>query len=315
MVIRNAGRPAGVVISVSGRPLDPSAGRRGAVAVFHDITARKEAERRLAKASERLKAELTLREATEAALRAREAELEAFAGIVAHDLKAPLTTVAGFAEVLRDCLDGRPGGPGAEEVLYLDRISGGVGRMRHLIDDLLTYATARDGAIGPVPVALQTVVADVVTERTAHLRTGQHPDGAPRQFPDIYTGPLPTVRADPALLRQLLDNLIGNALTYTMPRQPARIDISAHAEGDGWVRVDVADRGVGVPASDRDQVLTAFHRVRAPGSPGGTGLGLAICHRIVDRHGGAIAVTDNPGGGGPRPSRRRWSLRRPLRDW
>ena len=232
MVIRNAGRPDGIPLSVSGRPLHDQAGRAGAVAVFHDITDRKAAEARL--------------DAMIAELRDREADLRAFAGVAAHDLKSPLTAVAGFAELLEDSLVA--GADPAALRPTAARIVAGVGRMGRLIDDLLAYATARDGQLHQEPVDLTGLVREVITERTAHLRGGTE-DGRAALFPDIYTGPLPVTLADPAMVRQLLDNLIGNALKYTLPGQPARIDISAHARSgdEGWVRVEIADRGIGIP--------------------------------------------------------------------
>jgi PAS domain S-box-containing protein len=277
MVIRNPGRPDAMMISVSAQPLR-ARDRPGAVAVFHDITARKQAEAELQN-------ELARRLASEA-------ELREFAGVVAHDLNAPLAAVCGYAEVLRDDLQA---GLAAEPTV--DKILAGVARMRDLIDDLLTYTTARDGACHLQPVDLQAVVSAVITERTDHLRAAARTGGG-GLFPDIYTGPLPSVTADPAMLRQLLDNLIGNALKYTVPGQPARVDISAHArDGDTTVRVEIADRGIGIPPGEHEQVFSSFHRAHASHSYTGTGLGLAICQRIIDRHGGRIGVTDNPGGG------------------
>ncbi|GAA2672880.1 ATP-binding protein [Actinoplanes palleronii] len=227
------------------------------------------------------------------ALREREADLQAFAGVAAHDLKAPLAAVAGYAEILEDeLLDADPTVRG-----MLGRITGGVDRMRRLIDDLLAYATARDAALDLRPVDLGDVVAQVIAERTAHLRRTTR-DGLPVLFPDIYTGPLPTVYADPAMIRQLLDNLIGNALKYTLPCQPARIDISAHHRpGDTEHRIVIADRGIGIPDPEKPHVFTSFRRAGNHGDRPGTGLGLAICHRIVDRHHGTITAGDNPGGG------------------
>jgi signal transduction histidine kinase len=108
--------------------------------------------------------------------------------------------------------------------------------------------------------------------------------------------PLPVVPGDATLLRQVLDNLIGNAIKYTAEGHQPYVRISSRPEGD-TVRIDVADRGIGIPEDQRDSVFTAFSR--ADGSEGypGTGLGLAIVHRIVERHGGRTGVTDNPGGG------------------
>jgi PAS domain S-box-containing protein len=426
MIIRNAGHPQGVTISVSARPLPTADGHRGAVAVFHDITARKTAEAELAAAGDTLRAELAARttaedelraardaladqktyltqvldaidvtvitcdttgtimhanrtarrampadadaasvatatarvglthpdgalvavddtplmralrgehvdgmEATIAlpdgsskalllharpltdtageligavaasynvtALRDREADLRAFAGVAAHDLKAPLAAVAGYAEILDEDLLDTTTAPMVRT--SLTRIRSGVDRMRRLIDDLLHYATARDADLHLQPVDLNDVVTDVIAERTAHLRSTTT-DGQPVLFPDIYTGPLPTVHADRAMIRQLLDNLIGNAIKYAVPGQPARIDISAHHRpGDTQARIVIADRGIGIPDSEKPHVFATFRRAANHGDRPGTGLGLAICHRIIDRHHGSIAVTDNPGGG------------------
>ncbi len=259
MIIRNADRPEGILISVQGRPLDVGPGQRGAVAVFRDITA----------------------------LREYENDLAAFAGVVAHDLKSPLTAVGAYAEVAADAIDqAEP----EEARQALHRIEGGIQRMRRLIDDLLAYTTARDAAVRPATVDLQKVVADVIAERTDHLPT-------PDLRPDVYVGPLPYVEADPAMIRHVVDNLVGNALKYVQPGQRPRVDISATISADGWVDVEVADRGIGIPDEHKQQIFDTFHRAHAGAGYTGTGLGLAISRRIIDRHGGSIAVADNPGGG------------------
>ncbi|MDR7320661.1 MULTISPECIES: ATP-binding protein [Catenuloplanes] len=229
-------------------------------------------------------------------LRAREAELTAFAGIVAHDLRAPLAAVAGFADVLTHDLDA-----GTEidpDVLRptVARIESGTRRMGQLIDDLLAYATARDAPIRPVPVDLQPMVDDIVSERTAHLHAARPSETSP-PLPSITTGALPVLRADAPMIRQVLDNLIGNALKYTRAQQPAEISITTEKSTDEWATICVADRGIGIPAEQRHSVFTSFHRAHPEQPYTGTGLGLAICWRIVDRHGGSIAIDDNPGGG------------------
>ena len=264
MLIRNEQRPDGILISVDGRPLDPSAGQHGAVAVFHDITE----------------------------LRRYENDLAVFAGVVAHDLKAPLAVVRGHCETAADELSDAPAGPEVREARgALGRIMNAVDRMAALIDTLLAYTTSRDAPLTLRAVPLGPLVAEVIAQRTEHLRPGA---AAP---PDVYVGPLPEVRADPAMLRHVIDNLVGNALKYVPPGRAARIDITAGPADEGWTRIEVADRGIGIPAEDKPAIFESFHRARTAAGYAGTGLGLAICRRIVERHGGAIGVTDNPGGG------------------
>jgi signal transduction histidine kinase len=262
ILVRNAARPDGVLLSVDGRPLDPSAGLRGAVAVFHDITE----------------------------IRRYETDLAVFAGVVAHDLKAPLTLVRAHAEAATEHLAAAPGHPEVTEGRdALFRVIRSVDRMATLIDTLLAYSTARDAPLRTHAVDLDALVAEVVQDRVAHL--------PPADRPSVHLGPLPPVRADPAMLRHLLDNLIGNALKYVRPGTVARIDVTGDQPEPGWIRLEVADRGIGIPDRDKPDVFERFHRAHAGAGYTGTGLGLAICKRIVERHGGRIGVADNPGGG------------------
>lgn len=110
-------------------------------------------------------------------------------------------------------------------------------------------------------------------------------------------GPLLQVQADPELLRHVIDNLLGNALKYTGPGLAAQVEVRAQVLPGGTVRIEVADRGIGIPTADLPKVFDAFHRSANSGGYQGTGLGLAICRRIVERHGGRIGVEENPGGG------------------
>ncbi|MER7009602.1 PAS domain S-box protein [Dactylosporangium sp. NPDC000555] len=224
------------------------------------------------------------------ALRDREAELAAFAGVVAHDLKNPLTGIIGFAEMAAELLhDAVPGGSGVQTAArYVTRVKENAQHMNQLIDDLLAFATARDAPLRPGWADLATIVTHVVTVRTGHL-------AAPDR-PDIVTGDLPTVWADAGMLRQVLDNLIGNAVKYTRPGSRAQVTVAADHAGPA-VRISVADRGIGIPADQRRQVLSQFHRAHTGQGYAGTGLGLAICQRVIERHGGAIEISENPGGG------------------
>lgn len=221
------------------------------------------------------------------ALRDREAELTAFAGIVAHDLRAPLAAISGYVELLEQDLAALD--ELAEFKDTLDRVRNSTDRMCRLIDDLLAYATARDAPLRLEPVDLSEVVDEVVHERTAHLRA----DRAPL----IEAGPLPTVHADPAMIRQMMDNLIGNAIKYTRDSEPAQVRITADRIDAAWAEIQIADRGIGIPADQRTEVFESFARAHRGQAYAGTGLGLAICRRVVDRHGGTISVDDNPLGG------------------
>lgn len=267
MVLSRDGRRCTVMVNV--RPLrDGSGSVIGAVGSMYDITA----------------------------LREREADLAAFAGVVAHDLNSPLAAIDGFSELLQDELaDVVPDGSANECHAHLGRIRRTVDRMRQLIEDLLAYAAAGDANLRLATVDLRAVVDDVVTARMEAVPAQARDTATP---PDVYVGPLPAVHADPGMLRQLFDNLVGNALKYTPPGQPARIDITAQPDADPTrVRIEVADRGIGIPEGQHHAIFAGFHRAHHDAGYAGTGLGLAICVRVVERHGGTIGVLDNPGGG------------------
>jgi PAS domain S-box-containing protein len=289
LVFRHTNRDESVTIGVSARPLCAKAGLTGAVAVYHDITDRKRHEAELAAAAARLAEELGRRRATESELRQQKAELSAFAGIVAHDLKSPLAGIAAYAEAAEDELrDGRLEPEPLRAMLA--RITAGTARMAALIDDLLAYATARDAALQPAEVDLGTLLDDVVAGKIERSVAA----GRPR--PDVYVGPLPAVQADPTTVRQLMTNLIGNAIKYAGPGQAARVDVTGRRHG-AWVHLDIADRGMGIPAGQHKAIFNSFHRAHHGVAVAGTGLGLAICERVVIRHGGTITAADNPGGG------------------
>ncbi|GAB7051371.1 ATP-binding protein [Catenuloplanes indicus] len=220
-------------------------------------------------------------------LREREAELAAFAGIVAHDLKNPLAMVIGYVDLLLDDLSVNAELT-EEHLRTLGRVLSTGRRMRRLIDDLLGMAHARDGALRPADVDLRALAGEVVAERLATAG-----DPAPR----VYVGPLAPVHGDAGMLRQVVDNLIGNAIKYTPPGRAARVDVTTTVLPDGRVRLEVADRGIGIPPGHHAQVFNDFHRAHPADGYAGTGLGLSICRRIVERHGGRIHVEDNPGGG------------------
>ncbi|GIE50804.1 hypothetical protein Ani05nite_43380 [Amorphoplanes nipponensis] len=247
------------------------------------LTSRNRALRRVDEATTALRHDIERREAVEQQLRQREAELVGFAGIVAHDLRSPLARITGFADFLREEAAARLDPVHRD---FLERLYGGAQRMQVLIDDLLDYATAENRTLNTTMVDLKALADEV-----AHERQGAQPGDTL-----IVVDPLPSVPGDATLLRQVLDNLIGNAVKYTAEGHQPYVRISSRPEGDA-VRIDVADRGIGVPEEQRDAVFTAFARAAGSEAYPGTGLGLAIVHRIVERHGGRTGVDDNPGGG------------------
>jgi signal transduction histidine kinase len=139
--------------------------------------------------------------------------------------------------------------------------------------------------------AVEEVLAAVVDRLAEHTAQPDAPT------PRVFIGPLPTIRADATMMRQLFDNLIGNSLKYTPPGRPAHLDITVEISLTGELRLVVADRGIGIPEGQHGAVFAGFYRAENGDPYAGTGLGLSICQRIAQRHGGVISAGTNPGGG------------------
>ena len=210
--------------------------------------------------------------------------LASFAGVVAHDLFNPLSIVDGWTEALADEFGRGPVSP-AVGALMVARIQDAATHMREFIADLLSYTVARDQTLRQGPVDLTAMVRSL-----AGLRT-EGPSA-----PVIAVGDGLQVWADAGLMRQLLDNLIGNAVKYVVPGTRPVVEVTGEVH-DGWLEVRVSDNGIGIPEPQREAVFETFHQVHGD-QYGGTGLGLAICRRIVDRHGGTIHVAPGPHGVG-----------------
>jgi PAS domain S-box-containing protein len=263
MLVRNAEVPEGRVVRVTATSLPHPDGTHSAVVLFHDVTA----ERR------------------------HRDELTNFAGVVAHDLLNPLAAVQGWTVAAQDALGDVPEHPGLEQAhADLIRLTRASARMRGLIDGLLAYTTAREAMVAPARVDLAEVVADICVARTDAAVAAGKPE------PRFDIGELPPVQADPVLVRQLIDNLVGNAVKYTAPGVVPALRITS-SSSDDMVTVRIEDNGIGIPEGQHDAIFGNFHRAHTSDGYLGTGLGLAICKRIVERHGGHISAADNPGGG------------------
>ncbi|MGB0099287.1 MAG: ATP-binding protein, partial [Nocardioides sp.] len=209
-------------------------------------------------------------------------ELAAFAGVVAHDLRNPLAAIDGWTEMIADELDsGALDAKLARE--FVSRVRSSSRRMRELIRDLLAHATssARDLDVARVEVC------DLVREVAAARHVDDH----------VRCGPTPAVLADPVLVRQVLDNLIGNAIKYVAPGVEPCIAVSGCDAEPGFVTIRVADNGIGIPCGEEERIFEEFHRAHYRDYEG-SGLGLSIVRRIVGRHDGTIVALPNPTGQG-----------------
>jgi signal transduction histidine kinase len=214
------------------------------------------------------------------------AELEAFSYSVSHDLRAPLRNVAGFLELLRARLAERLD---AESVRLMGVASAESARMGTLIDGLLKLSQAGRGELRSGPVALDELVAEVRAELAPEI---------PARRIEWRVAPLPRVRGDRALLRQVIANLVGNAVKFSRHREPAVIEIGAAAPGtggagDGTVTCFVRDNGAGFNPKYADKLFGVFQRLHSRRDFEGTGIGLANVKRIVTRHGGKVWAEGN----------------------
>jgi signal transduction histidine kinase/integral membrane sensor domain MASE1 len=220
--------------------------------------------------------------------RAQTRELEAFAGVVAHDLENPLASLMNWSEILDDQLDELTEDASVARG-SLVKIYRSADLMQQLIHDLLLLTRTSSSELEMVAISLDEVV-DLAARETADQVTAI----APR----IEHEPLGTVRADLTLVRQVLNNLIGNAVKYVAPGVQPVVRISATRVGE-MLQVQVSDNGIGIPAADRARVFDSWFR--SEGSRRlypGTGLGLSITSRAIERHGGTITARARTDGDG-----------------
>lgn len=249
-----------------------------ATATLVDITVRKELEARLAAAN----AELNLRLAErDAAYR----ELEAFSYAVSHDLRSPLRAIQGFTDIL---LEDHAAALDDDARALLQRVIAASERLTRLIDDLLAFGRASRAEPRREDVDAAALARAVVEQ----LRAADPARKVAFEVPDTLV-----VHADPALLRTVLENLLGNAWKYTSHKPEARIALAAERR-DGGTAIVVRDDGAGFDPAKADQLFQPFKRLHTTQEFEGTGIGLATVQRIVERHGGEVGATsDGPGRG------------------
>jgi PAS domain S-box-containing protein len=223
-------------------------------------------------------------------LRRSNEELEKFAYVASHDLQEPLRKIQSFGDRLNSRARGSLDEAGNDS---LDRILRAAGRMRRLIDDLLSLSRVSTKKRQPVSVDLNAILRDVLTDLEVVVTQA----GA-----SVEAGPLPTVLGDPVQMQQLFQNLIGNALKFRKPDEPVHLRITGGpVPGSNETPVPLslcelrfADNGIGFDEKYLDRIFQVFQRLHGRAEYEGTGIGLAICRKIVEQHGGSITAHSRP---------------------
>jgi signal transduction histidine kinase len=204
-------------------------------------------------------------------------ELEQFAYVASHDLQEPLRKVASFCQLLQRRYAGQLDERADQ---YIKFAVDGAQRMQTLINDLLAFSR-----VGRVHASHQTVDLEAALAGTVgDLSVAIEETGA-----EITHDPLPTVDGDPSQLGMLLHNLIGNAIKFHQPGSSPHIHISAEPDGPVW-RMSVSDDGIGIEPQYAEKIFVIFQRLHTREAYAGNGIGLAMCKKIVEFHGGAIAL-------------------------
>ena len=246
----------------------------GAVVTFSDISQRRRDEAALRRYARELKRS--------------NAELQDFAYAASHDLQEPLRKIQAFGERLNSKYGMRLEDTGQ---LYLSRMVDAATRMRRLIDDLLSYSRVNTRSTAFLPVNLNSVMSDVLSDLEPRIAA---------QDAKVRVGDLPAVEADPGQIHQLFQNLVGNALKFSRPgvKPSVTIEGSVEAGEEGAVaRIAIADNGIGFDPKHAERVFGMFERLHSREDYDGTGVGLATCRKIADRHGGKLTAWAEPGAG------------------
>ncbi|MDS0473510.1 PAS domain S-box protein [Natrinema sp. 1APR25-10V2] len=258
-------RPDGKQYTLNGvfRPVTNDDGEVVSIIVSdRDVTERREYERALEESNERL---------------------EQFAYAASHDLQEPLRMVTSYLQLVENRYADKLDEDGQE---FIDFAVDGAERMRDMIDALLEYSRVETRGDPFEPVDLNDILEDVREDLQMQIEETEA---------EITTGDLPRVDGDSSQLRQVLQNLLSNAIEYSGD-QPPRIDIDAEREGNNWI-ISVHDEGIGIDPDEQERIFEVFQRLQTHDEHPGTGIGLALCRRIVERHGGEIWVESESGGG------------------
>ena len=246
----------------------------GSVGVGRDFTPMKQAEAELRLATEKLQRS--------------NRELEEFAFVASHDLQEPLRKIEAFGERLKERMQHRLN---ETEALFLERMMAASTRMQAMINGLLAYSRITTKARPFARVDLEQIAQEVLQDLEARL---EQVGGR------VEVGSLPVIEADPVQMRQMFQNLIGNALKFHKPGEKPLVRVSSRALDIGplpGIEIRVEDNGIGFDLKHLERIFKPFERLTGRSEYEGSGMGLAICHKIAERHGGSITAESQPGEG------------------
>jgi len=259
-----------VPVEIGLTPLETPSGLL-VVSSLVDITARKNAEIAL------------LRYAAD--LERSNSDLERFASVASHDLQEPLRKIRTFAERLQERTEGQIDDRSAD---FLGRMIDASQRMQSLIGDLLAFSRIGTQVSPFLRVNLNDVISAVLSDLEVAL---EETNGS------VQVDTLPPIEADASQMRQLFQNLIGNALKFRQEGKPAEVHITSRVLNGKELEIQVRDNGIGFESSYRHKIFEIFERLHGRGKYAGTGVGLAICRKLVERHRGSIRAESEPGQG------------------
>ena len=218
------------------------------------------------------------------ALEDANSELQAFANTVAHDLRAPLRNIQGYANAILEDEDRLS----AEGVLYTQRMAESADRLDGLIQDLLGYSRLSRGEMRLEPIDLTSLLRQVLADLASEV--------AAREAQVTVQGDLPIVSGHRATLGQILINLISNAVKFVASDVLPQVTVFS-VSMDGCAHLTIQDNGIGIPVEHRERIFAVFERLHGSEEYPGTGIGLAIVRRGIERMGGRVRVESAPGGG------------------